>query len=139
MVVSSMPQRSQILDPAFFSVNTDSLPCEIRSVKPPSYNHLILEFNAAGIPKRHHDNIAHKKWQFNTTRHLFVIQLTQKNWLSHMFMTMPPILFQRLKMTQKRVSIAFLLSAGPKFGSFSGFYHFFFLMLNMSFKQVRKM
>ena len=54
-------------------------------------------------------------------------------------MTMPPILFWGRKMAYKRVSIAFLLSAGPKFGSFSGFYHFFFLMLNMSFKQVRKM
>ena len=32
-------------------------------------------------------------------------------------MTMPPILFRGLEMAKKGVSIAFLSSAGPKFGS----------------------
>ena len=45
-------------------------------------------------------------------RHLFMIQMTQK-----ISMTMPPILFRGLEMAKKGVSIAFLLSVGPKFGS----------------------
>ena len=36
---------------------------------------------------------------------------------SQISMTMPPIFFWGLEMAKKVVSIAFLLSAGPKFGS----------------------
>ena len=38
-------------------------------------------------------------------------------YFSQISMTMPPILFWELEMAKKGVSIAFLSSAGPKFGS----------------------
>ena len=41
---------------------------------------------------------------------------------SQIFMTMPPILFRGLEMAKKGVSVAFLSSAGPKFGSKNSFF-----------------
>ena len=62
-------------------------------------------------------NPTRRRGLLNIFWHLFVLQMTEKFDFSQISMTMPPILYRGLEMTKIVVSIAFLLSAKPKFGS----------------------